>query len=147
MDAHAHPGFGEMSGDAARALLARNDVGRIAFSLHDRVDIQPVNYVFDDGWIVGRTQIGSKLVTLAHQPWCAFEVDEVRDVFDWDSVVVRGSFSILDPEIASPDRYQRALGSLRDLIPAAFTNADPVPSRNILFSVYASEISGRLARP
>lgn len=146
MSGSGHPQFSELPEEQARLLLARNHVGRLAFSLHDRTDIQPLNYVYDDGWILGRTQIGSKLVTLAHHPWCAFEVDEVRDIFDWDSVVIRGSFSILDPEHSSPDRYQRALAKLRELIPAALSAADPVPQRMILFGVRVAEITGRSAR-
>jgi len=147
MSAADSPRFSELSDEQARRLVARNHVGRLAFSLHDRTDIQPVNYVYDDGWIFGRTQIGSKLVTLSHHPFCAFEVDEVRDIFDWDSVVMRGSFSILDPELSSPDRYERALAKLRELIPAALSPSDPVPDRMILFGVYVDEINGRSARP
>ena len=146
MSTSGTPLFTQLSDEQAQLLLARNHVGRLAFSLHDRTDIQPVNYVYDDGWIVGRTQVGSKLVTLAHHPWCAFEVDEVRAIFDWDSVVAHGSFSILDPEHGSPDRYQRALSKLRELIPAALSAADPVPNRMILFGVHVSEITGRSAR-
>ncbi len=146
MSAAGSPLFTQLSDEQSRLLIARNHVGRLAFSMHDRTDIQPVNYVYDDGWILGRTQIGSKLVTLAHHPWCAFEVDEVRDIFDWDSVVVRGSFSILDPELSSPDRYERALAKLRELIPAALSAADPVPNRAILFGVHVAEITGRSAR-
>ena len=101
--------FADLSHAFAYAMLKRLHVGRLAYSLHDRVDIQPINYVFDDGWIVGRTQVGSKLSTLTHNPWCAFEVDDVRGLFDWDSVVARGSFHILDPEQGSVDRYRRAL--------------------------------------
>ena len=140
------PRFHELSAHDSLRLLDRNRVGRMAFSLHDRVDIEPLHYVYRDGWIYGRTGIGSKLVMLAHHPWCAFEVDEVRGIFDWDSVVVKGSFSILDPELGSRDHYERALAGLRALIPATFDPADPVPERAILFGINASEITGRSAR-
>ena len=64
--------FTELDERSSRAFLARNHVGRIAYSLHDQIDIQPIHYVYDDQWLVGRTQIGSKLATLSHHPWCAF---------------------------------------------------------------------------
>src|SRR5688500_557830 len=86
-----------LSETEARAVLARHHVGRIAFSFRDRVDIEPIHYVSDGDWIYGRTSVGTKLATLAHHPWCAFEVDEARDTFDWESAVVRGSFYLLDP--------------------------------------------------
>src|SRR2546423_116632 len=79
-------------------LLACNHVGRIAYAFHDRVDILPVHYVYDAGWIYGRTSEGTKLIALAHNPWVAFEVDVIRGLFDWESVVVHGSFHQLDPE-------------------------------------------------
>ena len=140
------PQFSDLSEAKSRALLASKHVGRLAFSLHDKVDIQPVGYVFDDGWILGRTQVGSKLATLAHHPWCAFEVDDVRGMFDWDSVVARGSFYILDPELGSSERYERALEVLRKIVPETFSANDPTPERAILFGIYVQEMTGRCAR-
>ena len=58
------------------AVLARNHFGRIAYSFRDRVNIEPISYVFENDWIFGRTSIGSKWLTLQHHPWVAFEVEE-----------------------------------------------------------------------
>jgi nitroimidazol reductase NimA-like FMN-containing flavoprotein (pyridoxamine 5'-phosphate oxidase superfamily) len=144
---HHMPQLSELSERSARALLARNHVGRIAFSFRDRVDIQPIHYVYDEKWLVGRTGVGSKLVKLAHQPWCAFEVDEVHDLFHWDSVVVHGSFTMLDPKLGSSDLYSRALQLLQRFIPGTMTEADPAPDRAILFAIHIDELRGRSARP
>ncbi len=141
------PVFSELSDAAARALLARKHVGRIAYSLHDRVDIEPVHFAYDEGWIFGRTQMGTKLSRLAHHPWCAFEVDEVFGMFSWESVVVHGSFHLLDPESGSPVVYERALQHLRKLVPGTFSEDDPTPARTILFGIWMQEIHGRTARP
>jgi Predicted flavin-nucleotide-binding protein len=139
------PVFSTLSDADARALLARHRVGRIAFTLHDRVDIEPVHYAFDGEWLFGRTSMGTKLTTLAHHPWCAFEVDEVQGMFDWMSVVLKGSFYLLDPEISSQGLYDRALTLLTALIPATFSADDPVPHRTVLFGIYVQELSGRAA--
>ena len=144
---HHTPQFSELSERSARALLARNHVGRIAFSFRDRVDIQPIHYVYDDDWLVGRTGVGSKLVRLAHNPWCAFEVDEVHGLFHWDSVVVHGSFTLLDPKVGSSDLYTRALDLLQRFVPGTMTDRDPAPERVILFAIHLDEIRGRSARP
>ena len=56
------PRFADLSERSARALLARNHVGRLAFAFKDRVDIQPIHYVYDEKWLIGRTGVGSKLV-------------------------------------------------------------------------------------
>lgn len=140
------PEFRELTIQECHSLLARHNVGRLAFTLHDRVDIEPINYVTDGEWIFGRTSVGTKLSTLLHHPWCAFEIDEVRDLFDWDSVVVKGTFYLLDPEQGSPDTYRRAEKLLKKLVHGTFTTRDPVPHRTILFGIFVHEISGRSAR-
>jgi len=142
----APPQFRELTGKQCLALLARNQVGRIAFTLHDRVDIEPIGYVQDGDWLFGRTSVGTKLATLLHHPWCAFEIDTVRGMFDWDSVVVKGTFYILDPEEGSPDTYGRAHTLLRELVPGTFSAHDPTPHRDILFGIFMHELTGRSAR-
>jgi uncharacterized protein len=141
----APPTFRTLEEGESRALLARLHVGRIAYALHDQVDIEPVHFVLDGDWLFGRTSMGTKLATLAHQPWCAFEVDEVQAIFDWKSVVLKGTFYLLDPETSSPGLYSRALDRLMALIPETFSPGDPVPHRTILFGIYIREISGRAA--
>jgi nitroimidazol reductase NimA-like FMN-containing flavoprotein (pyridoxamine 5'-phosphate oxidase superfamily) len=141
------PTFTDLREQDARALLARNHVGRLAFSYRDRVDIQPIHYVYDNNWLLGRTGVGSKLVKLAHHPWCALEVDEVHGLFHWDSVVVHGSFTLLDPKVGSSDLYNRAVERLQQFIPGTFTDDDPAPDRVIPFAVHIDELRGRSARP
>lgn len=141
------PEFVRLDEPEARAVLARNHVGRVAYSFRDRVDIEPIHYVVDGNWIYGRTSIGTKLATLAHHPWCAFEVDEVRDTFDWESAVVKGTFHLLDPQVGSPDAYERAVALLRQLVPGTLGADDPAPHRIVLFGIHIDEITGRAARP
>jgi hypothetical protein len=76
------PTFRDLDTAEAHQILARNHVGRIAYSFHDRVDIEPISYVYADGVIYLRTTVGSKLTTLARAPWVAFDVDEVVGPFD-----------------------------------------------------------------
>jgi nitroimidazol reductase NimA-like FMN-containing flavoprotein (pyridoxamine 5'-phosphate oxidase superfamily) len=140
------PHFRDLSTDEARSLLARLTVGRVAFTLHDRVDIEPINYASDGDWIYGRTGAGMKLTTLLHNPWCALEADEVRGPLDWESVVAKGTFYLLDPETGSPGAYDRAVARLREILPGTFSEGDPVPQRDIIFGIYVNEISGREAR-
>jgi nitroimidazol reductase NimA-like FMN-containing flavoprotein (pyridoxamine 5'-phosphate oxidase superfamily) len=140
------PIFSTLEEEDARAILARNRVGRIAFSIRDRVDIQPIHFAYDGDWLFGRTEIGAKLTSLVHQPACALEVDEVHDLFHWDSVVVRGTFRMLDPENGPVDLYDRALARLRQLVPGTLTSRDPAPRRVILFAIRIDEITGRSAR-
>lgn len=142
------PTFKTLDRAECEAVLTRNTVGRIAFSFHDRVDIEPLHYVFSDSWIYGRTSPGSKLVTLRHSQWVAFEVDEVRGPFDWESVVIHGAFYVISPD--GPEREvavrKKAVELLRALIPETGTKDDPVPFRSVVFRIYTEEMSGRSAR-
>ena len=142
MSTHRIPVVRSLSGDEMQALLVRNNVGRIAFAFRDRVDIEPVHFVYEAPWIFGRTSPGAKLLTLAHNQWCAFETDEVRGLTDWESVVVKGPFSPQNSPMASWN-YSAALAALRSLQPSTFTVDDPTPYRDVVFAIHASEISGR----
>ena len=135
--------------DECELLLSRNNVGRMAFSLDDRVDVQPVHYVYEAGWVYGRTSAGAKIDTLAHNQWVAFEVDEVRGVFDWGSVVVRGSFHRIDAEgpPSQRDAAAHAVELLRSIVPETFTSDDPVAFRTVLFRISTGAMTGRLATP
>ena len=148
MTDRAYPLFREMDANEALALLARNHVGRIAYSFHDRVDIEPISYIFANGALYMRTEPGSKLATLAHAPWVAFEVDEVEGPFDWRSVVAHGTIYRLH-EKGTPieeETYRFAVDRLRELIPHALHDDDPVPMRRVLLRLEPSHLTGREAR-
>ena len=129
------------------ALLARNQVGRVAYSLHDRVDIEPISYAYSEGWIYGRTSHGTKLAVISHHRWVAFEVDEVHGPFDWQSVVVKGAFYLISadtPETHDP-AFTRGVELLRAIVPETLTANDPTPFRHSIFRIHLDEVSGRSA--
>jgi nitroimidazol reductase NimA-like FMN-containing flavoprotein (pyridoxamine 5'-phosphate oxidase superfamily) len=130
-------------------ILARNTVGRLAFALQDRVSVLPVHYVYEDGWIYGRTSAGGRLREILRNRRIAFEVDEHTQIFEWRSVVVRGPLYLIDPGSLSADRriYAKAVSLMRTLVPSALTDSDPVPFRDQLFRIRAVEISGRSSEP
>lgn len=144
------PRFRALDRESSERLLARNQVGRIAYVQGGTVEIVPVHYVYDDGWIYGRTSPGRRL-DLAGQHWLpvAFEVDEIEGLFRWRSVVVHGGLYIIPQDGAGWEKetHLRAVHLLRKLIPATFRDDDPVPSRTVLFRIAVQEIDGREALP
>ena len=143
----ATPTFRELTRDECVALLDRHQVGRLAFSQRERLDIEPIHYVHLDGWLYGRTQPGTKLEVLLHNRWVAFEVDEVDALFEWRSVVVKGGLYLLRPagSDVEQERYAQGVAAVRRLVPEAFTAADPIPERAVLFRIHVDELSGRAA--
>jgi nitroimidazol reductase NimA-like FMN-containing flavoprotein (pyridoxamine 5'-phosphate oxidase superfamily) len=138
--------------EAAEALLRRHHVGRMAFAHHDRVTIHLVNYVFADGWIYARMRTDDDVVTLRHNQWVAFEVDEVDGIYDWRSVTARGSVHFLpDPSatpVAPPTRraYREGVRLLRSVVPAVLTPDDPIPERTNVHRIHVDELTGLAAR-
>ena len=145
---HGEVVFRELARDEIESIIARNNVGRVAFAFHDRVDIQPIHYVYERGWLYGRTSEGEKLATLQHNHWVAFEIDEIKDTFDWRSVVIHGSFWRIHP-LGSPhaeEIWAKAADLVSKIVPGALTEHDPVAFRQILFRIAVSDVRGREAQ-
>ena len=137
----------ELSREEIEETITRNRVGRIAFSFHDRVDIQPIHYIYERGWLYGRTSEGEKIYTLKHNQWIAFEIDEVNDLFDWRSIVIHGSFWLIHPQ-GSPraeELWAKAAKLVAQIVPGALTENDPVSFRHTLFRIAVGDAHGREA--
>ena len=145
MTTQIKPVIRPLTKDEAETFLAQHSIGRIALCLRERADLEPIHYVYDPPWVFGRTSLSTKLVTLAHSRWCAFETDEVRGLFDWETVVVKGPFYALNASLYKSENFERALAALRHLIPETLTDDDPTPERDVVFGVHVSRIEGRLA--
>jgi hypothetical protein len=122
----------------------------MAYAYGNRVDVEPLHYVFDGEWLYGRTSRGTKLIVTGEQWWpVAFEVDEVEGLFQWRSVVVHGGFYAIAPD--GPEWREAARGRglelLRTLLPETLAPGDPVPHRKVLFRISLQEVTGREATP
>jgi nitroimidazol reductase NimA-like FMN-containing flavoprotein (pyridoxamine 5'-phosphate oxidase superfamily) len=136
--------------DECIAILARNHVGRIAYAWRTHVDIEPLHYVYHDGWLHGRTSYGAKLDAIGTTWWpVAFEVDEVEGLFRWRSVVVHGGFyTVVDDGVeVHAEEWRTTVELLRTLIPETFAEDDPVAFRTVVFRMAVQEVTGREAVP
>ena len=141
------PSFRDLTASECRFLLARHRLGRLAYTFHDRVDVEPIGYVYVGGALVFRTAPGSKLQTLAHHPWAALEIDEVEGAFDWQSVVVHGTVYLLheDGTPAEARAYRSAVHALTRLVPATLAPGDPAPFRTVIAKLHIDRMTGRAA--
>jgi nitroimidazol reductase NimA-like FMN-containing flavoprotein (pyridoxamine 5'-phosphate oxidase superfamily) len=139
------PDIRELSAKEAEALLRRNRIGRLAYTYRNKVDIRPLHYAWRRGWLFGRTSPGDKLMKLTHNQWVAFEIDEIDNGLDWESVIVRGTFYRLKPEGSVHDLrlYRRAVRAIREAAPFALTEADPVAFRSEIFGIAIDNVTGR----
>ena len=139
------PRSGTLPADDARGLLARHHVGRLAFTVDGKADIEPIHYTLRDDWIYCRTSAGTKLTALTERPWVAFEVDEVEGPFDWLSVVVHGTMYSITDRASDREARVQAIVAVREFNPTAFTPEDPVPERTALVRIYVHDLVGRHA--
>jgi hypothetical protein len=142
------PLFLELTPKDCADVLERNHIGRIAFLREGRLDIVPVGYVARGNWIFVRSAYGAKLEAFAHNPYVAFEADEVDGPLDWRSVVAHGTIYMLPADGAPIEQreFQRAVKALRSIMPDALTPSDPVPERVFVYGLHVDRLSGRMAQ-
>lgn len=130
-------------------MLAMHHMGRLAFHLNDRVDIEPAQYVWAEGWVYGRTAAGAKLLSLGYSPWVAFECDESDERGNWRAVVVRGSLHVLTRYDEGPlhGEWERAASLLQRYLPDVVDGGDAAPGGSVYFRIHASQVSGQATRP
>ena len=142
------PTFRELTVPEMHALLREQRVGRIAYAWREHVDVQPIHFVFDGEALYARTSPGTKLLALRHSPWVAFEVDDVRDTYEWRSVVVHGTVYALRASggtATQRESHRRAVSLLRAIEPDALTAADPVRGRDVVLRLDVDRMTGRTA--
>jgi hypothetical protein len=91
MTSGAGDGIAVLDVQTCWALVAGEEVGRLAVSVDQHPDIFPVNYAVDDETLVFRTAEGTKLSALFVDSAVAFEVDgyDAETGTAW-SVVIKG---------------------------------------------------------
>ena len=143
----ATPAVSKMTNAACLALVRREIVGRMAYSFHDRVDITPIHYVYSNKWVFARTSHGAKMTTIAHVPWVAFEVDEVKSVFEWQSVVMHGTVHLAERDEGPTEArlWRTGIELLRRIVPETGTARDPVAFRSLVFGIHVDSFTGRIS--
>ena len=79
-------------------MLLASRVGRIGVRCEEGVYIVPVAFAFSDGAIFGHSPPGKKMALLRRWPHVGFQVDDVRDVTTWRSVLAQGRWHELVEE-------------------------------------------------
>lgn len=92
--------LGELTKQEIEKILSSNVVGRIGCASKQKVYVVPVTYAYDGEFIIGHTVEGMKIKFLRENPECCFEVDVVKDLADWVSVIAWGTFEELKGEEA-----------------------------------------------
>ncbi|HEY9364149.1 MAG TPA: pyridoxamine 5'-phosphate oxidase family protein [Chitinophagaceae bacterium] len=91
-------------------LLHKELVGRIGCNVNDTVYVVPISYAFDGKAIYAHTYEGMKLDAMRKNPNVCFEVDDLNNMGNWQSVIAWGKFE----ELESGEPRNNALKLLLD---------------------------------
>ncbi len=86
-------------------VLKNEVVGRIGCSLNDKIYIVPISYAFDGNNIYAHTFEGLKVEAMRKNPEVCFEVDDIKNMGNWQSVIAWGRYE----EISDKEECMAAL--------------------------------------
>ncbi len=144
--------IGNLTESGIDRLLYKGVVGRIGCYSGYRVYVVPISYAYDGKNIYAHTTEGMKAEIMRKNPDVCFEVDDVKDMSQWESVIAWGKFE----EITATEEKKKALKLLmnRELpIQSSITthlgdswpffSGEPEEVDGILFRIVLKERSGR----
>ena len=100
----------ELDSNGIERLLSNQVVGRIACHNEKFIYLVPVSYAYDGRYVYIHSREGTKLDVMRKNPAVCFEVDNVKDMANWQSVIAWGTFQ----ELKAPEDRKKALQALLD---------------------------------
>jgi nitroimidazol reductase NimA-like FMN-containing flavoprotein (pyridoxamine 5'-phosphate oxidase superfamily) len=144
--------FGELSKEKIEEVLHGQVVGRIGCHADGTTYIVPISYAYDGKYIYGHTQEGMKVTMMRKNRVVCFEVDNLQNMANWQSVIGWGEYEELKD---GPDR-QAALQKLHErilpMVASATTRISPewpfAPNdmnsiKGVVFRIGMTRITGR----
>jgi nitroimidazol reductase NimA-like FMN-containing flavoprotein (pyridoxamine 5'-phosphate oxidase superfamily) len=116
--------IGELDQVEMDNLLRSEIIGRIACHAEGLIHIAPVVFAYEGDSIYGHTDEGMKLRLMRADPRVCFEVEQIENIANWRSVIVRGRFEELKGEEA-----EKALLLLRRRLEPLIESESPDASR------------------
>ena len=108
-------------------LLKSQLIGRIGCHANDVTYVVPVNYFYDGVCIYAHSAKGMKIDMMRSNPQVCFEVDDIKSIINWQSVILWGKFE----EIEDLDEKAEVMQKLTDRIAPFLTTDDSHPSHGI----------------
>ena len=131
----------QLSSRETHELLNQQRFGRLGCSLDGEPYVVPVNYLMVEENIYIHSLAGHKINILRANPRACLQVDDIRDEFNWRSVIATGAYE----ELTDPEERERMLNRLLQRQP----NLTPVESamtpgddKVILFCIRVDRITG-----
>lgn len=146
--------LGELTEEQINKLLSDQVVGRIACGYKDALYVVPISYAYNEDFIYARSYEGMKLEIMRKSPNVCFEVDDIRDLANWQSAVVWGGFE----ELKNNEREEGLRILLRRHLPLStsittklgktwpFSEFDLGEIKGVVFRIAITKKTGRFER-
>lgn len=144
--------LGNLPSSQIEKVLKSQLIGRIGCSLNGDTYIVPISYAYDGNYIYCHTTEGKKTAIMRTNPKVCFQVDEMKDMANWKSVIVQGWFeelkSVEDRKIGMQtllNRYLPVISSVTTHIGEhwPFHPDDVTDINGIVFRIIVNEKTGR----
>jgi nitroimidazol reductase NimA-like FMN-containing flavoprotein (pyridoxamine 5'-phosphate oxidase superfamily) len=133
--------IGKLGNTDALAILREGTLGRLGCIAAGWPYVVPVNYYFDGENIYIHTLAGKKLDALRANPRVCLQVDEIKDSYNWRSVIAYGTFE----EVSNEEMRENVLTKLYSRLP----HMTPVESKmvegakgTVVFRIKMEEVTG-----
>lgn len=93
--------WGDLDKSQIDDFLKSQLIGRLGCSDGNKVYVVPITYAYNNGYIYGHTKDGLKIQMMRNNPNVCFEIDWMKDMSNWKSVIVYGTFEELKGEDAN----------------------------------------------
>ncbi len=146
--------LGKLTTEQCEQILAAEVVGRIGCYADHEVNIVPVTYVFDKGFVYAHSKEGNKVNMKRKNPKVCFQVDRIENMANWRSVIGWGVFE----ELKEEGEKEIALRVLRERLSPLTTSDSVRPSqfsdpnevhrerRPVVYRISLYKLSGRFEK-
>ncbi len=100
--------LGQLDENQIEKLLHKQVIGRIGCHANDITYIVPICYAYNNNCIYARSNDGLKIDLMRQNPKVCFEVENIKDLANWRTVVLWGAFE----EISEAEERRNALDIL-----------------------------------
>ncbi|WP_295654362.1 pyridoxamine 5'-phosphate oxidase family protein [uncultured Mucilaginibacter sp.] len=119
--------LGELNEAQIEDLLKKQITGRIGSTDGILPYIVPINYVYNGKAIISHSAPGKKIDMMRKNPRVCFQVDDIKSIFNWKSVVAWGRFE----EITDMAEKEQAMMLLNKSIEPLIEKPADHPSHGI----------------
>ena len=104
--------FGTLTTAEIEEVLQTNILGRIGCHAHNTTYVVPISYAYKNKTVYCHSRAGTKIEMMRINPEVCFQVDSLKDMANWKSVIAWGDFE----ELTDKDERKSALQCLVDRV-------------------------------